>query len=135
MKSRRGAALMETAIAASILLPLLAAIMDLAQVLFVQQALADRARVGARYAAFHDADAAKTTNMVRYNTSTPAADARPLFGLTSEMVRVKRLGANTAADRVEVAILGYAARTFSLFLYRRIAPREFSAVHVVESAR
>src|SRR6266498_1994826 len=85
----RGSALVELALIAILFFGIIIAIMDLAQFLFCEQALIERARAGARWGAVTDpTNTAAIKNVVLYAQSTVPVGAAPYFGLTPEMVSV-----------------------------------------------
>jgi hypothetical protein len=130
---RRGSSLVEAALTLGVFLMTVISIMDLTQLTVIEQALVERARVGARYAALRGINPTQIVNVVLYNSPTPADGARPWLNLTPGSVSVERLDANTPADRVQVSIQNFEMRTFSPFLHRRILPHTFTATIPVES--
>jgi hypothetical protein len=133
MRRRRGSTLVEAAATLGVFLFTSITIMDLAQLTVMEQALVERARVGARYAALRGINSSAVVNVVLYNTPNPNGGGHALFNLGADSVSVERLDANTSADRVRVSILDFQLRTFSPFLQGRILPHTFSATVPVES--
>ncbi|MFB3828867.1 MAG: TadE/TadG family type IV pilus assembly protein [Bryobacteraceae bacterium] len=131
---RRGSSLVESALVLLLFIVLLAGILDLAQILFFQHFLTERAQTGARYAALHADNLEAVRNMVVYNSASAPGDGRGLFGLTAAMVTVTRHDAGTGSDRVEVSISGYPFAAVSLWLPRSLDPGPFRAVRPVEAA-
>jgi hypothetical protein len=103
----------EGALVLSIVLFTLIGIVDVGQVLFSHQALAERLRVGARWGAVNTYDVAKIRNVVIYNTPNPAGGAKPILGLSSDMVQVTLTGAGGPEARIEVRIVNYPFRLFT----------------------
>jgi hypothetical protein len=130
---RRGSTLVESSIVLLLFLTILIGVLDFGQVLFFHHFLMDRVRVGARYAAVTNPDAAAVRNYVAYNTAAPAPGAVPLFGLDPAMVQVTRQDAGTAADRIQVKISTYNVRFLSPWLAGTFQP-SFAAVMPMESA-
>ena len=109
-RRQRGSSLLEGALVLSVLLFTLIGIVDVGQVLMLHQGLTERVRAGARWAVVNSGDAAGVQNVVLYNTPAPDAGARPLLGLTPDMVLITRSGEGTAEDRLEVRLRHYPFR-------------------------
>ena len=68
--------MLETAFIFTVLIMMLLGIFDFGRVLYVQQALVERARASARYGAVHNPDdTTAITNRVLYNSSTVPQNA------------------------------------------------------------
>jgi hypothetical protein len=132
-KRTRGSTLVEAAATLGVFLFTTITIMDMAQLTVMEQALVERARVGARYAALRGVNTTEVVNVVLYNDPNPGWRGNALFNLGPESVSVLRLDANTSADRVQVSIRDFQLRTFSPFLSGRILPHTFSSTVPVES--
>ncbi len=132
---RRGSNLVESALILLLFIVLLVGIMDLAQILFFQHFLTERAQTGAHYAALHANDLTAVRNMVIYNSpAAPEGGGAGLFGLTTSMVTVTRYDTATEDDRVEVSIAGYPFTAVSPWLPHSLDPGPFRAVRPVETA-
>src|SRR5260370_7515038 len=77
-KKQQGQALIESCLVMIPLLLMIVGIVDFGQFLFFHEAMTDRARPGARYAAVSPYDATPVTNMVLYN-SPPLPTGPPAF--------------------------------------------------------
>ena len=103
----RGATLVEYAIAVSVFLTAMFAVIEFGRALWVHNALSDAARRGARYAVLHTAnDSAQVKNVVVYGD--PAGGSQPtLTNLSTENVQVNysQFGLNTGT--VTVSITNY----------------------------
>jgi Flp pilus assembly protein TadG len=134
-KGRRGSAMVEAALTFTAFSMILTGMLDLSQILFFHQVLAERVRTGARYAAVNNYDTQKITNMVLYNKPTAPAgiDKSGLFGLKASDIVVQRFDAGEAADRIEVKIANHALGFFSPFFAKSSINRTFKAVIPAES--
>jgi Flp pilus assembly protein TadG len=105
-KQQKGQALVETSLVIITLLLMLIGIMDFGQFLFYQQALTDRARVGARYAVTNtccsSSDITAIKNMVVSND--PTGNSSTLFGLQPSYVSVTPTPAAGVPAQVKVTI-------------------------------
>jgi hypothetical protein len=129
----RGSTVVEAAATLGVFLFTAITIVDLAQLTVMEQALVERARVGARYAALRGINPSAVVNVVLYNNPDADGGGHALFHLGADSVSVERLDANTSADRVRVSIRDFQLGTFSPFLRGRILPHTFSATVPVES--
>jgi len=99
MKREAGQSLVESALVLTAFLALLVGMASVGQTLFVRQALADRARIAARWGALHSYDPAAIRRIVLSGTGD-----LPSFGLTPEEIEVSDPGCPGLACRVAVAI-------------------------------
>jgi Flp pilus assembly protein TadG len=108
-RGQRGAALVEFAVAATVLLTLIFAVLELGRLLWVHNALTDAARRGARYAVNQQQSSASLTairNVTVYGN--PAGTGSPLVNdLTADKVKVTYQGFGLAAGTVTVEIENY----------------------------
>lgn len=131
---QKGAFLAEAAPALLVFLALVIGLVVVGQILFLRQTLIERARTAVRWGAVHRYDETAIRNLVLYGTVAPAANARPLIGLSPADVTVSRLncGARPSPDcRVKVVIAGYGGGSFAAFRTAGLAaggPIEMSAV-------
>src|SRR5712692_10489456 len=95
--SRRGSALMETAIVFTVFALMLIGAFDFGQFLFIHQALTERARGAARWGVVNNpANVTAVQNMVLYNQpGAPPPGTPGYFGLTTDMVQVSNPGGGT----------------------------------------
>ena len=116
-KNRRekqtGHALVETVLTLMAFLIILVGMIEIGQILFVHQTIAERIRSAVRWGSVNAWDDASSptliSNIVRYGTTTPAQSAQPIFNLTSQNVTVTRPQPDySAADRIVVRVSGYA---------------------------
>jgi Flp pilus assembly protein TadG len=112
--SRRGNALVESALTLSLFLTILFSIYDFGWTLFLHQTLIHRARAGARYAAINPGDLLGARNLVLYDQNTAVQTALAVagtagtFGVLPANVTVTRNGtAGSTEDRIHVNISGY----------------------------
>ena len=110
-RTRRGSAFVEGALVLTIVLFTLIGIIDFGQILITQQALVERVRAGARYAVVNSFNETKIKNVVLYNSAT--AGTKSILGLTTDMVVVNLLSANTPEARIEIRIVNYPFRFFT----------------------
>ena len=133
-KRRNGQALIETSLVLIALLLMIVGIMDFGQFLFFHEALTDRARVGARYAAVNPYDVTAIQNMVVYNSATaPAGSASGLFGLSTSYVTVTPTPASGAPNYVEVRISGFPIQLLSPFLTKSYTHHPIIATRKTEN--
>ena len=106
-KSRRGSAMVESALVLLVFMTVLVGTFDISQLLFVQQSITEKVRVAARYGAVNTYNQAAIENMVLYSQSTVPATGGPAFNLTRSMVTVVRSDAGTPDDRISVTVSNY----------------------------
>ena len=106
-RSERGATLVEFALALSVFLVSMFAVIEFGRALWTHNALADAARRGARYAALHSAaDAADVKNVVVYGD--PAGGTQAMIpNLTTTNVSVNYSGFALNKGTVTVSITNY----------------------------
>ena len=92
-------ALVFTAFAATLI-----GIIDVGQYLFQEAMMAERIRVGLRYAVVNSFDATKVRNVVVYNNSAPGTGTHVLFGLDTSMVTVSRTQITSTSAQVKISI-------------------------------
>ncbi len=112
-RARRGSGSIEAALVMALFVFTLMGIIDVGQVLVLHQGLVERARAGARWGVVNNFDATAITNVVLYNTPTPAPGSQPLLNLTASMVTATQHAANTPEWRIQVRIDNYPFRFFS----------------------
>ena len=103
-RKQAGQSLVESALILGAFMGLLLGMTGLGQSLFVQQTLADRARIAARWGALNRYDPAAIRRVVLFGTADPARGETAFFGLTPSAVDVSNPGCPGAACRVSVAI-------------------------------
>lgn len=104
---------MEASLTLVAFLIIMLGLLEVGQLLFVHQMLAERARNAVRWGAVNVWDdvnsPALMTNLVLYGTSTPDPSAQAFSGLTVQNVTVTRPQPDfSAADRIVVTVSGYA---------------------------
>ncbi|MBP6822143.1 MAG: pilus assembly protein [Acidobacteria bacterium] len=106
--NQRGATLVEMAIAGSVFLTVVFALLEFSRLLWTHNALADAARQGARYAAISTQNTANVQNMVVFGATNPAVGAKPVvYGLTTGHVVVSYSGFGVKQGSVTVRVTGY----------------------------
>ncbi len=110
-KGRRGQSLVESALVLAAFLGLVLGIVDVGQLLFERQTLAERVHQAARWGAMHPYDTRAIRNVVLYGTAQPGSEARPVLGLASDAVQVANPGCPGTDCRVTVAISGRGVRS------------------------
>src|ERR1700683_2694639 len=83
---------------------LLLGMIDIGQLLFVRQTLADRARMAARWGALNSYDPAAIRRIVLFGTAEQAPGQSAFFGLKHDAVDVSNPGCPGPACRISVAI-------------------------------
>ncbi|MEO7649581.1 MAG: TadE family protein, partial [Bryobacteraceae bacterium] len=110
-RGERGAVIVETSLVFIIFTFMMVGAFDFGQFLFTQQALADRARLAARWGSVSDpTNSSAIQNMVLYGQSTVPVGSGGVFGLTSSNVTSAVTDSGTDNYRLTVMISGY---TFS----------------------
>jgi len=106
-KNQRGATLVEFAIAATVFLTVMFAVLEFGRALWVHNALTDAARRGARYAVLHAAsDAGAVKNVVVFGD--PAGGSQPVVAnLTTDNVTVTYSNFGLEGGTVSVGITNY----------------------------
>jgi Flp pilus assembly protein TadG len=124
-RSERGSGLVETSLIFLTFLLMLIGTIDFGQVLYFHESLVERARTAARYGAINPTDTAGIQNMAVYNVPSYNGSAPPavLQGMTTAMVNVQDLGANTPAARIMVTISGYPINFISPYIAQQFNNR------------
>jgi hypothetical protein len=133
-KNQKGQALLESCLVLLPLLLIMIGIADFAQFLFFHEALTDRARAGARYAAVNTYDATAITNMVLYNSPTVPSGGTPLFGMTASNVTVTPTPSTGTPTYVQVKISGYPINMISPYLVKSYTHRPIIATRFSEAS-
>jgi Flp pilus assembly protein TadG len=113
----------------------LAGTLDFGQVMFVHQALVERTRMAARYAALNPANTTGTRNVVMYGRSDATGNGSGVgyLGIKASNVTITRSGANTNDDRVIVTISNYPLAFFTPWMARAFKGRPISASYPTEA--
>ena len=115
-RSRRGSALLEFAIAASILVPLFTGTVQFGYTLYVYNNLQSGVRGGSRYASMRSYDSSSATPSTEYSTcvknmviyGNPDGTGQPVSrGLTASNVQVQPNMHGAAPKSITVQITGY----------------------------
>ncbi len=132
-KNERGATLVEFAIAATVFLTSMFAILEFGRALWVHNALTDAARRGARYAVMHRAtDIDSVKNVVVYGD--PAGGTQPLVeNLTTDNVTVSYSNFSLNTGSVTVGIANYQFQFVLPFLGTTISMPNYSTTLTAES--
>ena len=104
MRSRRGQSLVESALVLAAFMGLLVGMASVGEQLFVREALADRARMAARWGAIHSYDPAAIRRVVLYGNANPGPGDAPFFALKTDEVEVSDAGCPGLQCRVSVAL-------------------------------
>jgi Flp pilus assembly protein TadG len=131
-RNQQGSTLVESALAMMVFFMLVMGLIDFGQVLFLRSSIQERMRGALRSGAI-SYDQTAITNYVLYGTRTPASGATPSFNLTSSMVAVNRLDANTSADRIQITISNYPVIFYTPILARRSVSGPIVAVQAMET--
>jgi hypothetical protein len=103
-QSSLGQSLVESALILTAFMGLLLGMIDIGQLLFVRQTLADRARMAARWGALNSYDPAAIRRLVLFGTAEQAPGQSAFFGLKPDAVDVSNPGCPGPACRILVAI-------------------------------
>jgi Flp pilus assembly protein TadG len=104
---RRGQSLVETTLILAAFMGLILGMVGVGQMLFVRQALAERAQDAARWGAVNAYDGPAIRNLVLYGTATPPEGSTTFGGLAASEVVVDNPGCPGVDCRVSVAIPGH----------------------------
>ena len=115
-RARRGSYFVEAALVITVGLFTLIGIVDVGQVLVLHQGIVERVRAGCRWGVVNTFDQTKIKNVVLYNTPNPPNGAKPLLGLTADVVSANQYAANTPEWRIIVQVSNYQFRFFSPWL-------------------
>lgn len=109
-RTQSGGVMVESALILTTVLMMILFIMDTGRMLLSQQFFAERARMGARYAAVNNWTSTMTANFVCYNSTTAPSGQAPvagMLGLLPSQVTVAQLGTQGTPDyRIQVTIQG-----------------------------
>ncbi len=132
-KNERGATLVEFAIAATVFLTAMFAILEFGRALWVHNALTDAARRGARYAVIHrSSDIDSVKNVVVYGD--PAGGTQPLVeNLTPANVTVSYSNFSLNSGTATVGITNYQFQFVLPFLGTTISMPNYSTTLTAES--
>jgi TadE-like protein len=106
-RGSRGQSLVETTLILGAFMALILGMVGVGQMLFVRQALAERAQDAARWGALNSYDAPAIRNLVLYGTAMPSVGATAFAGLKPSEVVVGNPGCPGLDCRVSVAIPGH----------------------------
>jgi hypothetical protein len=109
--SNRGSSLVEASLILTVAIITFIGLIDIGTILFRLQALAERARAGARYAVVHTYDATSIKNVVVYGNS--AGTGSPILGLATSMVTVLDVDLGDGNAEIRVTISGYQVHFFT----------------------
>jgi Flp pilus assembly protein TadG len=120
-RTSNGSVIVETALVFLVFFGMLIGVFDFGQILFVQQALVERARYAARWGAINDpTDSASIANMVLYNqAATPPSGTSSYFNLTTGNVQVTNPGSGTNDYRLNLIVSGYSLSVLSPYFAGR----------------
>ena len=113
-RSQAGQSLVESALILTAFMGLLVGMVDIGQLLFIRQTLADRTRMAARWGALNSYDPAAIRRVVLYGAAAPPDGQSGFFGLTPASVEVSNPGCPGPQCRVIVAIPSHGIRSFEL---------------------
>jgi len=132
--NQRGATLVEFAIAATVFLTAMFAVVEFGRALWVHNALTDAARRGARYAVLHPAaDIDSVRNVVVYGD--PAGSGNPMLeNLTTGNVAVNYSGYGLNAGTVTVSVTNYEFQLILPLVVTSIQMSNYSTTLTGESA-
>jgi hypothetical protein len=111
-RNQRGQGLVESVLTIMAFLAIFVGLIEIGEILFVHQTLAERTRSAVRWAAVNAWDNTNTPtqvkNLVLYGTTNAPDDGHPLFGLSASNISVTRPQPDySSADRIVVTVSGY----------------------------
>ena len=110
-RGARGQSLVESVLVLAVFLGLMLGMVDLGELLFERQTLAERLHEGARWGAMHPYDPQAIRNVVLYGTPAPGSGLTATFGLKADAVQVANPGCPGTECRISVAIAGRGVRS------------------------
>ena len=123
-RSQRGSSMVETALILLTFILMLIGTIDFGQVIYFHQSLVERARAAARYGAINPTDTTGIKNIAVYNSATvPSPPTAVLPNLTTSMVAVQNLGANSPEARIQVTISTYPINFISPYIAQQFNNR------------
>jgi len=123
-RSQRGSSMVETALILLTFILMLIGTIDFGQVIYFHQSLVERARAAARYGAINPTDTTGIRNIAVYNSATiPSPPTAVLPSLTTAMIGVQNLGANSPEARIQVTISTYPINFISPYIARQFNNR------------
>ena len=126
--------MVESALILLTFLMLLIGVIDFGQVLYFHQSLTERARAAARYGAINPTDTTGIKNVAVYNTATVSGSPVAILpGMTTTMVNVQNLDANTADARIIVTISNYPINFISPYIAQQFNNRPVTVAMSAES--
>ena len=122
--SERGSSMVETSLILLTFILMLIGTIDFGQVIYFHQSLVERARAAARYGAVNPTNTTGIKNMAVYNSATVPSPPTPILpSMTTSMVDVQDLGANTPEARVQVTISTYPINFISPYIAQQFNNR------------
>jgi hypothetical protein len=138
-----GQALVESVLTLTAFIAIFLGMIEVGQILYIHQTLAERTRSAVRWGAVNAWDDTNSpteiSNVVLYGTPTPGEGSTPIFGLASSNVTVTRPQPDySAADRIVVAVSGYSLTFFTNAIVQlsggsRSASAQFTGLTIQES--
>ena len=112
LRRQRGQALVESVLTLVAFVAIFLGMIEVGEILYIHQTLAERTRSAVRWGAVNAWDATNSpteiANVVLYGTANPTYYGAPIFGLSSSNVTVTRPQPDySAADRIVVTVSGY----------------------------
>lgn len=140
---QRGQALVESVLTLVAFVAIFLGMIEVGEILFIHQTLAERTRSAVRWGAVNAWDSTNSpteiANVVLYGTPAPADNATPIFGLSSSNVTVSRPQPDySAADRIVVTVSGYSLTFLTNAMVQMSstgssAPGQFTGLTIQES--
>jgi len=113
---RRGQALVEAALLSLVFFVIMIGMLDLGQMLFLHQTLAERVQAAVRWGVTNNYDPTSIANLVLYGNTSPGQNESPFWGLSASNVAVSNPGCGPDPNidcRVTIVISGYTYNLFS----------------------
>jgi Flp pilus assembly protein TadG len=130
----RGSNILESALVLLVFLLILIGSLDFGQFLYLHQSLVERARAAARYGSVNPTATDAIKNVAVYNLASPPNTATPMVpNMTTTMVTVQNLDANSTSARVVVTISNYPMRFLSPYIAGAFTNRSITASMIAES--
>jgi TadE-like protein len=114
IRRSKGQSLVESALILIAFMGMLIGMIDVGQLLFVRQSVADRTRMAARWGALNTYDPGAIRRVFLYGEATPANDQAPFLGLAPSAVVISNPGCPGPRCRVSVAVPEHGIVSFEL---------------------
>lgn len=134
-RRQRGQALVESVLSLLVFITMMVGVLDLGQMIYFRQSLAERTRAAARYGSVSPAQTTAIRNIAVYGTANPSLTAAPVLpGLTPSMVSIETFGVGTPNPRITISISGYPINFVTPGIAGVVHARPITMTYPIETA-